>query len=507
MQWLTKTTIIKAYLMAILAVGMTVSALPQFILAIALLSLNLYATYKQLTPKNNIPLLLGTIILTPLTLTQLTGSILSSLFVLPAIYLLDQDLKEYIVTQPLQLKNRPREPTRLLKSALIALGTIFATAITLENSTIVSATTLLISYFTIFSCLAIIKIPKQPIHDTKTWSRLLVGTTEKKTIQITSLTKRPLYVVITPVQTWVRVKQSAYLLKSNKNIEVEVTFTPPLAGPTKIQLQASTLDTRGLIQSTQQFETIELHVLPRAKYAQWLAKKFLEHSGVGASATAASAQLKALKLARKSVEYYGNRPYQPGDRLREIDWKHTYMLGELVVKDFEGTHKQPAIIVANLETVNAEKADRLAYNIIVSALTSAVETLPSGTAFFNSEAVISTTRLTDSRETLKKSLKYTEQIKIRPQTIRILQPEISCEIPAVTQKNSEIKKILEFEASINQTITKTYPGSQALNKCVEKTLTPSMIIIASSLTDEEKALLITLYKLRDKGHNIIKIDA
>jgi hypothetical protein len=308
------------------------------------------------------------------------------------------------------------------------------------------------------------------------------------------------------LQTWVRVKQSAFLLKSNKKIEVEVTYTPLLAGPTKIQLQASTLDTRGLIQTQQTLEPIELHVLPRAKYAQWLAKKFLEHSGAGASATATSPKLKALKLARKSVEYYGNRPYQPGDRLREIDWKHTYMLGELVVKDFEGAHKQPVIIVANLDTFSAEKADRLAYNIIVSALTSAVEALPSGAVFFNREAVIAATELADSRETVKKSLKYTGLIKVRSQPIRILQPEIH-KIPAGTQKNSEIKQILELEAFMNQTITKTYPGSKALNKCVEKTSTPSMIIIASSLTDEEKALLITLNKLRDKGHNIIKIDA
>jgi hypothetical protein len=31
-----------------------------------------------------------------------------------------------------------------------------------------------------------------------------------------------------------------------------------------------------------------------------------------------------------------------------------------------------------------------------------------------------------------------------------------------------------------------------------------MIILAASLTDEEKALLITLHKLRDKGHKIMR---
>jgi uncharacterized protein (DUF58 family) len=505
MQWLTKTTITKTYLMAILVVGMTFSPIPEFLLAIALLVVNLYSTYKQVPLNINIAMLFGTIILAPLTLTPLFGSILSSILVLPAIYLLDQNLKEYALTLLLKPKKRAREPTPLLKSALIALGVILATSITLVNPTLISAAAVLFAYFAFIVGVAVRRVPKNPIQNTKTWSRLLVGNTEKKTIQLSSATKQSLYFTVTPLQKWVRVKQSSYILKSDKNADIEVTFTPPLAGPTKIQLAGSTLDVRGLIQNTQLIETIELHVLPRAKYAEWLAKKFLEHSGVGASATAATSQLKAAKLARKSVEYYGNRPYQPGDRLREIDWKHTYMLGELVAKDFEGTHKQPTIIAANFDTDSAEKADRLAYNVIVSALTSAIEALPSGTAFFNHDAVISAAGPADSRETIKKALKYTGLIKVRPQPMRILQPEIPVEIPASRQENSQIKELLEFEASINQKITKAYPGSQALNKCVEKTLTPSMIIVASSLTDEEKALLIALHKLEDKGHKIIKI--
>jgi uncharacterized protein (DUF58 family) len=507
MQWLTKTTITKTYLMAILVVGMTFSPTQGFVLAIALLILNLYATYKQLPLKINIALLFGTIILTPLTLTQLTGSILSSLFVIPAIYLLDQNLKQYTPTQPLQPQKRTRESTPLLKSTIIALGAILATSITLVNVTLISATAVLIAYFTVLLGIAIIKIPAKTIQNTKNWSRLLVGNTEKKTIQLSSLTKQSLYITVTPLQTWVRVKQSMYVLKSDKKADVEVTFTPPLAGPTKIQLGASTLDTRGLILNTQLIEPIELHVLPRAKYAEWLAKKFLEHTGSGASALAATAPLKALKAARNSIEYYGNRPYQPGDSLREVDWKHTHMLGELTVKEFAGAHGQLIISTADMTAQDTQDADRLVYKLVMTALTAATELLPSGIACYNEKEIIVATVPTNPRETLKKVLKLTENVIIITQPTRVTQsikPSRLATIHKLDEKD-RVREMLKLQYEALQNATKQHPATQALSRCTEKTSPPAMIIVMSTKSRDAEALAVALEKLKSKGYKILTV--
>jgi uncharacterized protein (DUF58 family) len=515
MQWLTKKTITKTYLIAILVLGMTISSLPQFTLAIALLILNLYAMYKRLSPKSNIILLLGTIMLAPLTIAQLTGSILSSLFVLPTIYLLDQNLQDYALTQPLQPQKRTREPTPLLKSTLVVLGTILAASLALVSWEIVSVTIILIVYFTAVLSIESRRIPKKPIQETKTCSKLLAGNTENKTIQLSTVIKQSLYTTVISLQTWVQVKQSSYILKSNKSADVEVIFTPPLAGPTKIQLQAVTIDTRGLLQTSQILEPIEVHVIPRAKYAQWLAKKYLEQTTSGAASTAATETQRAIKAARKGVEYYGNHRYQPGDRLKDVDWKHTYMLGEIVVKEYAGAHGQPTIIVADLRAKEAEQADELAYNMITSALTLATESLPAGLAVYNAKKVIAAMPPSNPTKNLKAIIKITDEITIVDLPLKVTQQievrRLKNIIAQLNQTRTEapevLVKILAFEYEVIEQARKIDSASQALTVCVNKMPPPAILTIASQTIYDSDGLLATIDKLKEKGYNVIQMNA
>lgn len=58
------------------------------------------------------------------------------------------------------------------------------------------------------------------------------------------------------------------------------------------------------------------------------------------------------------------------------------MLGELIVKEFEGSQGQTAIIVADLTAKDAQEADKLAYDFVMSALTLATESLPTALGCF-----------------------------------------------------------------------------------------------------------------------------
>ncbi len=72
------------------------------------------------------------------------------------------------------------------------------------------------------------------------------------------------------------------------------------------------------------------------------------------------------------------------------------MLGELIVKEFAGAQGQVGIIVADLTAKDAEDADKLAYNFVMSALTLATEALPSALAVYNRNEVLAVTTADES---------------------------------------------------------------------------------------------------------------
>ena len=67
-------------------------------------------------------------------------------------------------------------------------------------------------------------------------------------------------------------------------MQLNLSITSPLAGPSYPQLQVSVIDPWGFTQVNQAIEPVELHVISRARYAEWLALRYLEQTGVGAGA-------------------------------------------------------------------------------------------------------------------------------------------------------------------------------------------------------------------------------
>ncbi|GAI55674.1 unnamed protein product, partial [marine sediment metagenome] len=176
----------------------------------------------------------------------------------------------------------------------------------------------------------------------------------------------------------------------------------------------------GFTQVNQAIEPVELHVIPRARYAEWLALRYLEQTGAGAGAT--TLPPKAILIPKRGVEYFDSRSYQPGDPLRDIDWKHTLKLNQLIIKEYIEAGEQRAIIAVNLSVTDAEEADKLAFNLITTALTLAQETIPTALAVYNHQKVILTTAVIDPRETLKQTLSLVKDITSVEFTHRFLQP-------------------------------------------------------------------------------------
>jgi uncharacterized protein (DUF58 family) len=180
------------------------------------------------------------------------------------------------------------------------------------------------------------------------------------------------------------------------------------------------------------------------------------------------------------------------------------MLGELIVKEFAGAHGQPIIIVANLTAKDPQDADKLVYNVIMTALTAATESLPSGLVCFNQKEILAATAPTNPRETLKKTLKTTEKITIELQPTRTMQPtelRMLRTIKSLDEKGG-VSEVLKFEYEVIQNAARQHPVTLALTRCVEKSSAPAMITVPSTGSGDVEILVVTLEKFNERGYRV-----
>jgi uncharacterized protein (DUF58 family) len=260
-------------------------------------------------------------------------------------------------------------------------------------------------------------------------------------------------------------------------------------------------------------QPLDLHIIPRAKYAKWLANKFLKETSKGVGTATGVSKLLG-KTGKFGVEFNSIRPYQPGDSWRDFDWKHTYMLDQLIVKEFSEAQGSVGIIVADLTAKDAEDADALAYNLIISALTFATEALPAALAVYNKNEVFAATPPISPRETLKKALELTEKITIEEPKEKILQPlemrRLKRSISQLKIKRTEaaqkLEEILEFESEASMQAAKKHPATLALMKSVKLAHAPAVITVASPISYDSEALLLGLEQLHEKGYRTIFLE-
>ncbi|GAG52182.1 unnamed protein product, partial [marine sediment metagenome] len=233
-----------------------------------------------------------------------------------------------------------------------------------------------------------------PLDIASVRKRVVAGTSADILLYATSRASARLHVFLSPVDSWVAITPQRFTLDRDR-IKLDVTISASLAGLPYPQLEASVVDARGFIQTNQMVEALELDVIPRATYAEWLAERYLERTGTE-GALISTRTSETTTTLRRGSEYFGSRGYQPGDPLRDIDWKHTAKLGKLIVKEqyVEGGG-QAAILGANLSVTSAEEADRVAFDMITAALTLAREAIPTALAIYNHQKVVLTTPILD----------------------------------------------------------------------------------------------------------------
>ncbi len=512
------------YLLLVLVAATILSSLPYSPLALILLLATLFITFRPLPPRLNIVITVATIFLLPLLLEPLiyyvtNAALLPSIAlqliavmaIIPVIYLLDYNLRQNAQNITIVHNITGKQTTTILNALFVSTLSILLVSLILNNPILLFTTIVLVLYLLVILIRVSHAIPRLPLDIPAVWKRVIAGATADISLYTISKASIRLHSLISPVDPWVEITPQRFTLNSAKT-QLNLTVTPSLAGPSHPQLQVSVIDFRGFIQVNQIIEPVELHVIPRVRYAEWLAIRYLEQTG--AMGTVATTLLpKAIVMLKRGVEYFDSRSYQPGDLLKDIDWKHTVKLNQIIVKEYIEAGGQAAIIAVNLSVTDAEEADKLAFNLITTALTLARETIPAALAIYNHQKVILTTPVIDPREILKQTLLVVKDIASVEFIHRFLQPPDISKLrrnttllqPVTSQPAQRLLSMLRFEYEAIEEAAKNHPATLALSRSTEHVPPPAIIVLVSQLNHDAEALLVTSEKLSKRGFTTIPI--
>lgn len=501
----------RIYILLALLAATHFSPLPQSAIALALLLLGLYFRLRK-PPRWEIPAVLVYFFVMPL-LFEPVLHLFSPLVVIPILPLINSSFKETPLSRSGIPSAKQKELTFTSKAVLSATGATILVSFLLGNWVLTITSGIVLLFIAGMLIHVSRGLPPASLDAEQKEIRLIAGSTSNLVTKLMNKAKFPLHVCVNCSYAWIHLVKDTLLNLSNET-ELELTLTPYLSGPSEPELELLFTDPWGLIWMRQIIKPIRLYVIPRAKYAEWLARKYLEETASQAGALAASFPPVAVGITpRGGVEYCDSRLYQPGDRLKDVDWKHTAKLRELVIKEYVEEPRQMAIIVANLAAADAEEADKLVYHLIVSALTLARASIPTAIAAYNQEQVLAATPALNPRELVKKALQLGQKVVLIIPLERYLQPpdfkqvRISLRQLKETSEEAAIKlrEILELESRAIEEGVKEHPARRALNHVVAHALPPATITVISPWSHDNEALSLTLEELKRRGYDAIAV--
>jgi uncharacterized protein (DUF58 family) len=276
------------------------------------------------------------------------------------------------------------------------------------------------------------------------------------------------------------------------------------------------LDRWGLLQHRTELEVARLQVIPRARYALWLARRYLETSKTGgAIPTALSLAVSRRTIgSRAGIEYYGSRSYQPGDSLRSIDWKRSLKLDEIVVKEYDLPRVTAALLLVNAAAASAGEADRLVHAWLTTAITLARESVPAVLAVYDQRQVLAATGFLGPRELVSRSLALSGHVTVWPAPVRYLRaaPDpvrlraSSRRLKAAGGNSAaRLAELLDVEFAALRQLAVSSPATWALSRALQKASTRPTVLFLSARNHDAEALAVARYDLAARQYDCAEV--
>jgi hypothetical protein len=522
----------RIYLLLLL-VGASLSApLPYALASALLLLLNLWSIFARSSPRMRILLTLLDIFLLALILRstmsesisftawpEMTFHLFSTSFDWPDLGALLLNLPLILMVGPLLEENARREILKgIHKSRTITMPAVTLMSVCFTMILIGIMLPSLPLFFTV--CLLLIYLATALGYALKITAgsalsvaplkeRMLSGNTHRIQLLVKANGPFRLYATFTPEPPWIEVTDRC--IEISKTVKpVEIVFTPPLSGTASPAFHAVFSDLWGLVCSSTILQPLTLDVIPRSKYARHLAQRFLSGAGTG---TAPEAILPLAASIRRSrgMEYLSSRDYQPGDRLKDIDFKHSLKLGHTISKDFSSTGGMACVLLANLSASSAEAADTITYNLICFALTLAYESIPTALALYNRSGVLEVTAVRNPRDILRRVLAITQDIDvITAVPRRLASPQIKSlrhNMDLLSQSSSPVAsrliELIKYQFNTFKLNAADHPATAALNRVLLKVKAPALVLLASEPDEDIEAWAVIYDRLLHSNFDVI----
>lgn len=505
--------LLKVYVVVVLIIAAILSPLTLSFVPILLLIWYLYSWRWPITAIISLLTEYFMFFAVVLLLSNNIGYLFSLLLAIPVVVLINHSLRyaaEALVYRDTEyVRNLTNTGKALSLIAVVVLGI----SLLLGSLPLITASSIIIAYFIVIGVLILRNLPVKPIEENQLPLRTISGSENQVNIELNVKTKIGGLLFLKSPYEWQKVSPDILTLEG-KRLAIKVSLTPMLSGPSVTKIKCYATDCWGLTQTKFEIEPISLYVIPRARYAAWLAKKYMASTKPCALPLLSNMEaLKPIYGLRRGIEYYGSRLYQPGDSLKSIDWKHSLKYNELITKEFTEFHGQPAIILINLAISNEEEKDKLAYNIIVAAISLAREDIPAALAAYDHKDVKLTTGLLHHNQLILKSLQISKELVIFNNPIKYLSPpdvtRIKANMGRIRYSESQAARVLtelmQLEYRSLSNAAKLNPATRALSKVFDKVDKQSNIIIISHRNHDAEALVFNTFVFTKKGNAVINI--
>lgn len=503
---------LRVYVAVVLMAAVVISPPALSVIPVAILLVYLFMWWRNFNGTAVIMTDLFIFFTITILMAQSVNRSLSFIPSLPVLLLLNQHLQS-AGPQEHRLSRYHRSFTRISWALLSTIILTMLVALLLGSLPLLLAAGSGLVYLVVLLTVILRKMPAQPVVVEPVQQRMVAGSKYNISIDLNSETGIGRSLYLESPYDWLKVNTPELLL-SEKRLTAAITLMPVLSGPSVVRLQGFAFDKWGLTQTEFGIGAFQLYIIPRARYATWLAKKYLAETRAGTLPLISNVGMtKPMFGLRRGIEYYGSQLYQPGDNLRNIDWKHSIKYNKLITKEFADFHGQEAILLVNLAVSNAEEADKLAYNTIVAAVSLAREQIPTALAVYNDKKSVMVTATLPPRQVVTQSLEVVKEIVmidkltkyLNPPDITRLRANISRLRDTDSQASRTLRQLLQIEFASLKDAARSNPATRALSTVLAKTGKQSCIVVVSQFNHDAEAIMFNSFTCTARGNSVIMV--